>query len=167
MTVRFVQEAQQEFLDAIRYYEEAEPGLGRRFRVEAESAVRRLGDHPGTYRIRLADQRRMEDFQKADWLARAGLASRFEDKRLRQIARRLIYLERPDVLDAATRAEFNQAIKNRLLATEKVPWLTLPKAIEDTDAMIAGANQADTERLLRLRDYLVARRNQCEAAPKA
>ncbi len=59
MTVRFVQEAQQEFLDAIRYYEEAEPGLGRRFSVEAGGAVRRLGDHPETYRIRLADQRRI------------------------------------------------------------------------------------------------------------
>lgn len=59
MTVRFVQEAQQEFMDTIRYYEEAEPGLGRRFSVEAVSAVRRLGDHPEAYRIRRADQRRI------------------------------------------------------------------------------------------------------------
>lgn len=59
MTVRFVQEAQQEFLDTIRYYEEAEPGLGQRFSVEIESAVRRLCDHPETYRVRSADQRRI------------------------------------------------------------------------------------------------------------
>ena len=59
MTVRFVQEAQQEFLDVIRYYEEAEPGLGRRFSVELQSAVQRLGDHPETYRIRGGDRRRI------------------------------------------------------------------------------------------------------------
>jgi len=35
MTVRFVKQAQQEFLDAIRYYEQAEPGLGKRFRIES------------------------------------------------------------------------------------------------------------------------------------
>lgn len=114
-----------------------------------------------------ADQSRMEDFQRADWPARAELTGTFEDKRLRQIARRLIYLERPEVLDVATRTEFDQAISKRLLATEKVPWLTLPKAIEDTDAMIAEANQADMERLLELRDYLVTRRTQCEVAPIA
>ncbi len=59
MTVRFVQEAREEFLDAIRYYEEAEPGLGRRFSVEIESTVRGLRDHPETYRIRSAEQRRI------------------------------------------------------------------------------------------------------------
>lgn len=59
MTVRFVQEALQEFLDAIRYYEDAEPGLGRRFSVELERAVQRLRDHPEAYRIRSADQRRI------------------------------------------------------------------------------------------------------------
>ncbi len=59
MTVRFVEEARDEFLDAIRYYEDAEPGLGRRFRVELEKSVRHLCDHPETYRIRSADQRRI------------------------------------------------------------------------------------------------------------
>jgi len=58
MTVRFVEEAQQEFLDAIRYYEEAEPGLGKRFSVELERAVRHLRDHPEIYRVRTARQRR-------------------------------------------------------------------------------------------------------------
>lgn len=112
-----------------------------------------------------ADQRAMDDFQKADWLTRVKLASAFDDRRLRQIARRLIYLERPDLLDATTRAEFDQAINKRLLSAEKVPWLTLPKAIDHTDAMIEEANQADTERLCRLREYLISRRDQCEIAP--
>ena len=43
MTVRFVAEAREEFLDAIRYYEGAESGLGRRFRCELEAAVLATG----------------------------------------------------------------------------------------------------------------------------
>ena len=111
------------------------------------------------------DQRAMDDFQNANWPTRARLASAFDDRRLRQLARRLIYLEYPDLLDAATRAEFDQAINKRLLSAEKVPWLTLPRAIDDTDAMIEEANQADTERLCRLREYLISWRDQCEIAP--
>lgn len=59
MTVRFVREAQQEFLDAMLYYEEAEPCLGRRFRAELEKTVRHLRDHPEIYRIRIVAQRRI------------------------------------------------------------------------------------------------------------
>lgn len=59
MTVRFVQEARQEFLDSILYYEDAEPGLGRRFRVELENTIRHLRDHPEIYRVRSAAQRRI------------------------------------------------------------------------------------------------------------
>jgi plasmid stabilization system protein ParE len=59
MTVRFVHEARQEFLDAIRYYEDAELGLGMRFRVVLETMVRHLRDHPEIYRVRSADQRRI------------------------------------------------------------------------------------------------------------
>lgn len=113
-----------------------------------------------------ADQRRMEGFQKADWPLRVGLASAFEDRRLRQLARRLIYIECPEVLDAPTRAEFDLAISKRLLSVDKVPWLTLVRAIDDTEAMIEQANQKDTERLCRLQEYLVARRNQSELASK-
>lgn len=50
MTVRFVQEARQEFLDAIRYYEEAEPGLGWRFRVELEG-ISKVAADPTPYRV--------------------------------------------------------------------------------------------------------------------
>lgn len=57
MTVRFVEEAQQEFLDVIHYYEKAEVGLGRRFSAEPERTVQLLRSHPEIYRIRGADQR--------------------------------------------------------------------------------------------------------------
>ena len=59
MKVRFVHEARQEFLDAVLYYEEAEPGLGRRFSAELDRAVQHLRDHPETYRMRGTSHRRI------------------------------------------------------------------------------------------------------------
>lgn len=52
MNIRFVEEAQREFLDVISYYEEARAGLGRRFKDEVERSVLWIADHPELYRLR-------------------------------------------------------------------------------------------------------------------
>ena len=39
MIIRFVEEARNEFLDTISYYDEAHDGLGRRFKNEVERCV--------------------------------------------------------------------------------------------------------------------------------
>lgn len=39
MTIRFVEEAQREFLDAISRYEEARAGLGQRFKDEVDRSI--------------------------------------------------------------------------------------------------------------------------------
>ena len=44
--VRFVEEAQQEFLDQVSYYEERERGLGERFRQAVEAAAALASAHP-------------------------------------------------------------------------------------------------------------------------
>jgi len=52
VTIRFVEEAQREFLDAIADYEEARSGLGRRFKDEVDRCVSWISDHPELYRLR-------------------------------------------------------------------------------------------------------------------
>ena len=59
MIVRFVEEAQQEFLAAISAYEEASPGLGRRLKEEVDRGVHRVADQPGLYRLRPGSYRRI------------------------------------------------------------------------------------------------------------
>jgi hypothetical protein len=46
VTIRFVEEAQCELLDAISEYESAQAGLGRRFFLEVDRAVLWIADHP-------------------------------------------------------------------------------------------------------------------------
>ena len=59
MIVRFVEEAQREFLEAISYYEEARAGLGRRFKDQVDRSVMWIADHPEIYRLRPGGYRRI------------------------------------------------------------------------------------------------------------
>lgn len=59
MTVRFVEEAQQEFFDGISAYEEARAGLGGRFKDEVDRCVIWIADHPELYRLRPGGYRRI------------------------------------------------------------------------------------------------------------
>ena len=46
----FDPDARTEFLDAVRYYEECQEGLGRRFRIAIETAVQHVSETPFLYR---------------------------------------------------------------------------------------------------------------------
>ena len=57
MTIRFVEEPQDEFLEAISGYEEARSGLGHRFKNEVDRCVLWIADHPELYRLRSGSYR--------------------------------------------------------------------------------------------------------------
>ncbi len=59
MTVRFVDEANHEFLDAIAKHEEARAGFGQRFKDEVDRCVLWVADHPELYRLRPGGYRRI------------------------------------------------------------------------------------------------------------
>jgi toxin ParE1/3/4 len=59
MRVRFVDQARAEFLDGISYYEQQEPKLGHRFKVEVEQTILWLAEHSEACRLRRAGYRRL------------------------------------------------------------------------------------------------------------
>ncbi|HYF34296.1 MAG TPA: type II toxin-antitoxin system RelE/ParE family toxin [Prosthecobacter sp.] len=59
MTIRFVEEAQREFLDALSYYEGSQNGLGRRFKDEVDRCLLWVASHPEIYRLRSGGYRRI------------------------------------------------------------------------------------------------------------
>jgi hypothetical protein len=58
VTIRFVEEARQELLDAILYYEEIRADLGARFKEEGDRCILWVADHPDLYRLRPTGYRR-------------------------------------------------------------------------------------------------------------
>jgi plasmid stabilization system protein ParE len=59
VTIRFVEEARQELLDAISHYEKIRVGLGARFKDELDRCVLWIADHAGLYRKRQVGYRRI------------------------------------------------------------------------------------------------------------
>ena len=104
------------------------------------------------------DTARMEEFHHVPWDERVAIASTIEDPRIQELAHRLIYFERSDVLPATTVAELRDWVSKRVLAEgDDVPWTTVNKAIRETEALLQDAAGPDAE-LLReahffLRDF--------------
>jgi exodeoxyribonuclease-1 len=78
-----------------------------------------------------ADENRMAEFHRSDWGGRVQLAWQFEDARFRELAERLIYFERPDLLDGVSRARMDAWVASRYFPNGEVPWLTVPKALQE------------------------------------
>ena len=68
----------------------------------------------------------MEKFHISTWQDKAKLKEGFEDSRYRELASRIIALEKPDLLSKEENEDFSQFIKERLFS--KGPWLNLSQA---------------------------------------
>lgn len=104
------------------------------------------------------DQERMSQFHESPWDRRLDIVVQFEDQRLRDIGLRLIYIEKPEALPENIRQEQASNIADRLLGvTDGSLWLTIPKAIIETDVMLEHADDTSRPFLYSYRDYLVQR----------
>ena len=74
-------------------------------------------------------------FHISPWEERLTIALQFDDQRLRRLARRLIYFERPDLLDEKQRQAMDNEISRRVRGgTDEMPWRTIPRAIRLPEA---------------------------------
>jgi exodeoxyribonuclease-1 len=103
-----------------------------------------------------ADREIMERFHKTDWTDRIELAEQLRDQRMKRLAYRLIYLEKPDVLPVSMRISFDDRVAERLLTDDpNVPWRTIPKAIQEADDLLSGSSDADKTAFLKaVRQFL-------------
>lgn len=100
----------------------------------------------------------MERFHELDWSQRLPLIDQLQDDRLRILGERLVHAEAPDTMDEQTLRRHELDIAQRLMSAEgSVPWLTLPKAIQDTHDLLANANETDAALLRDVLAYLTTR----------
>ena len=78
------------------------------------------------------DQALMQRFHDVPWEDRLGIAMEIADLRMKRIAQRLIYFERPEVLPEKTRIALGHEIQERLNAHDDVlPWRTVADAQQE------------------------------------
>ena len=114
--------------------------------------------------IGIEDQKAMISFHTAEWAARPDILGQLSDCRLQILGKRLILTEAPEVMPTPARNTFNVAVARRLMAAEgTVSWLTLPKAIADTEDFLAIATGVEAALLRDLRGYLAQRAEKAAA----
>jgi exodeoxyribonuclease-1 len=98
-----------------------------------------------------ADEGRMQVFHSATWPERAELLETFEDDRLRELGRRIVFLEQPDALRPELRQGLEAWLQNRLQGREGVDaGRTIGDAVQDLDGLdVDGSNSAAVEAIRR------------------
>ncbi len=109
-----------------------------------------------------ADQGKLDAFHAAPWEHRLAIVRSFSDARLRDLGLRLIHAEQPDVLDKTTCAKLDIALAERLTGKAGVvPWLTLPTAIKQIEALIQAVSPDQIAFLEEHKRYLTSRLDHC------
>ena len=106
----------------------------------------------------VADTALMEQFHRVGWGERYALAAQIEDPRIGEFARRLIYFERPDTLPQAQSAALSAWMAQRVLAEDEgVPWMTVAKALRETEALLQNAGDEEAHLLREIADFIIGR----------
>jgi exodeoxyribonuclease-1 len=101
-----------------------------------------------------ADERRMAVFHGASGAERAELVEGFEDDRLRELGRRLVYFENRDELDSARRAQLDTWLNNRRLGREGVAaGRTINAAQTELEELASSSSEHGAE-LREIRGFL-------------
>jgi exonuclease I len=103
-----------------------------------------------------ADQQHMFDFHDAAGQERVKIASHFEDERLQAFAQRLIHYEHRSLLDSASQRTADVRLAHRLMKDSDGP-LAIPRALVETEKLIADAIGDPLGLLADYRDYLKMR----------
>lgn len=96
------------------------------------------------------DERRVFAFHRGDWDQRANIVNTFEDDRLKELGKRLIYFHAPEAIDKQYAQEFKKRIADRYAADEIEPdWLTPHAALRALDEALGASIDAKDRSLLR------------------
>ena len=83
------------------------------------------------------DNKIMPEFHKADWDKKLSVISKFKDERLRYFGKKLLYIEKPEML---TKSDYNLIHKEtakKLLSTNNEKWNTIPRTYSEIDTLRA------------------------------
>lgn len=101
-----------------------------------------------------ADENRMQAFHKAEWSERAEIAESFEDDRYRELARRLVFVNAPEFMSTARRAQLQTWLNNRRHGREGVEaGRTLADAMSDLEK-VETEHPAGSEPIAAIKNWL-------------
>ena len=95
----------------------------------------------------------MEDFHLVQPEEKPGIAGQMSDERFRSFARRIIFENFPEQMNANQIKEFRNRINDRINESEDPPWTTKQNASEQCDKLIES-HEGTPDELMNLKHYI-------------
>ena len=109
------------------------------------------------------DEARMATFHQKDWDDRVGIVPLIDDDRYRQLGHRLIAAECPQRLTDQQHQQWQAWRRERLFTIGDAPWLTIPRALEETEELSGTATAEQRQQLVIIKDFLTCTVGACLA----
>ena len=83
------------------------------------------------------DNKIMPEFHKVDRDKKLNVDTKFKDERLKYFGKKLIYMEKPEILSKSDYNLIHKEIAKKLLSTNNEKWNTIPRTYSEIDTLRA------------------------------
>ena len=102
------------------------------------------------------DNKIMPEFHSAEWDKKLGVISKFKDERLQYFGKKLLYMEKPEVLSKDDYNLIHKDIAKKLLSTNNEKWNTIPRTYSEIDTLRAKFEKQEDKEKLNILDEINA-----------
>ncbi|MDB9799510.1 exodeoxyribonuclease I [Pelagibacteraceae bacterium] len=81
------------------------------------------------------DNKLMQEFHDEKWEKKINVLSKFKDERLQYFGKKLIYIEKPEILSKDEYNLMNKDTAKKLLSTNNEKWNTIPRTYSEIDTL--------------------------------
>ena len=83
------------------------------------------------------DNKIMPEFHSVNWDKKLSIISKFKDERLKYFGKKLLYIEKPELLSKEDYNLIHKDIAKKLLSTNNEKWNTIPRTYAEIDTLRA------------------------------
>ncbi len=83
------------------------------------------------------DNKIMPQFHSAPWNEKLSILSKFKDKRFQYFGKKLLYIEKPEILGKSDYNMIHRDVAKKLLSTNNEKWNTIPRTYSEIDTLRA------------------------------
>ena len=85
----------------------------------------------------IEDNKIMPEFHSTNWDKKLSVISKFKDERLKYFGKKLLYMEKPELLTKEDYNLIHKDIAKKLLSTNNEKWNTIPRTYSEIDTLRA------------------------------
>ena len=83
------------------------------------------------------DNKILPEFHSVSWDKKLPIISKFKDERLKYFGKKLLYMEKPELLSKEDYSLIHKDIAKKLLSTNNEKWNTIPRTYAEIDTLRA------------------------------